>query len=192
VTAEIDSTVNFGIAFSRARLIGRILNDAGAPVSGVKVGVFEGPKVYSSETDDGGAFTIVDLKPGTFRAEIDPESLPMGYVTDGLEPIAGELTVGLPKQITLRVQAVRTIAGKVSTYDSEQSREVGLSGVTVRVVETGAECVSDREGNYLFRQMPAGSFTLAVSYQGRDFKLSVNLPTAPAFSRGNDFALGRR
>ena len=192
VTAEIDSTVNFGITFSRARLIGRILNDAGAPVSGVKVGVFEGPKVYSSETDDGGAFTIVDLNPGTFRAEIDPESLPMGYVSDGLKPIEGELTVGLPKQITFRVQAIRTISGKVSIYDSEQNREVGLSGITVRVVETGAECVSDREGNYLFRQMPSGTFTLVVSYRGRDFKLSVNLPPTPAFSRGNDFALGRR
>jgi hypothetical protein len=52
--------------------------------------------------------------------------------------------------------------------------------------------IDDREGNYLFRQMPAGSFTLAISYQGKKFKLSVNLPPTPALSRGNDFGLGRR
>ena len=116
----------------------------------------------------------------------------MGYVSDGLEPVAGDLQVGLPKHITFQVKAIRAITGKVSIFDSAESRDVPVPGVTVRVVETGAASVTDRDGNYLFRQMPAGSFTLAVSYQGKDFKLSVSLPRTPTLSRGNDFGLGRR
>ncbi len=192
VTAEIDTTVNFGITFSRARLIGHVLNDAGIPVMGVKVGVFGAEHIYSVESDADGEFTIADLEAGTFRAEINAESLPMGYAAEGLEPIAGELPLGLPKHITFHLKAIRTIAGKVNTFDSKQGHDVPVPGVTVRVVESGAECVTDRAGNYLFREMPAGTFTLAVAYDGKDFKLSVSLPPTPAFSRGNDFGLGRR
>jgi hypothetical protein len=192
VSAEIDTTVNFGIAFSRARLIGHVVNDAGIPVFGVKVGVSGAERIYSAQTDAGGTFTIADLEAGPFRAEISPESLPMGYVSEGLEPVDGELLVGAPKHITFKLKAIRAIAGKVSIFDSAQSREVTMPGVTVRVVETGAESISDPEGNYLFRNMPAGAFTLAVSYQGKDFKLSVDLPPTPSLSRGNNFGLGRR
>jgi hypothetical protein len=192
VTTEIDTAVNFGITFSRARLIGHVLNDASTPVYGVKVGVFGAERIYSAETDAAGNFTIADLAAGTFRAEINSESLPIGYVTEGLEPIEGELPVGLPKHITFRLQAIRAIAGKVSIFDSQEGRDVPMPGVTVRVVETGAECVTDGQGNYLFRQMPAGTFTLAISYQGKEHKLSVSLPGTPAFSRGNDLGLGRR
>jgi hypothetical protein len=192
VTAEIDTAVNFGIAFSRARLIGHVLNDAGIPVAGVKVGVFGAERTYSAETDSGGSFMIADLEAGTFRAEINPESLPMGYVSEGLEPVAGELPVGSPIHITFRLKAIRAVAGKVTIFDSAQRRDVPVPGVTVRVLETGAESITDKDGNYLFRQMPAGTFTLAISYQGKDFKLSVSLPPAPVFSRNNDFGLGRR
>jgi hypothetical protein len=192
VTAEIDTAVNFGIAFSRARLIGQVLNDAGLPVAGVKVGIFGAQRVYSAETDGGGAFTIADLEAGTFRAEVNSESLPIGYVSEGLEPVEGELLLGLPKHITFHVKAIRAIAGKVSVFDSEQNRDIALPGVTVRVVETGAQNVTDRDGNYLFRQMPAGTFTVEVNYQGKEFKLSVNLPETPTFSRGNNVGVGRR
>jgi hypothetical protein len=54
--------------------------------------------------------------------------------------------------------------------------------ISVRVVESGAECVTDGQGNYLFRQMPAGTFTLAISHQGKEHKLSVSLPGTPGFS----------
>lgn len=192
VTAEIDTAVNFGIAFSRARLIGHVLNDAGSPVLGVKVEVTGAERTYSAQTDAGGTFTIADLAAGAFRAEINPESLPIGYVSQGLESVAGELPVGAPKHITFEVKAIRAVAGKVNIFDSEQKREVPVPGVKVRVVETGAESTTDREGNYLLRQMPAGTFTLAISYQGKDFKLSVSLPSTPTFRRGNDFSLGRR
>ena len=167
VTAEIDTAVNFGIAFSRARLIGHVLNDAGSPVLGVKVEVTTAERTYSAQTDAGGTFTIADLAAGAFRAEINPESLPIGYVSQGLESVAGELPVGAPKHITFEVKAIRAVAGKVNIFDSEQKREVPVPGVKVRVVETGAESTTDREGNYLLRQMPAGTFTLAISYHGK-------------------------
>ncbi len=192
VTAEIDTAVNFGIAFSRARLIGHVLNDAGSPILGVKVEVTGAERTYNAQTDAGGTFTIADLAAGAFRAEISPESLPMGYVSDRMEPVVDELLVGLPKHITFHVKAIRAIAGKVNIFDAEQKSEVPVPGVKVRVVETGAESTTDREGNYLFREMPAGTFTLTISYQGKDFKLAVSLPPAPTFSRGNDFSLGRR
>ena len=134
VTAEIDTAVNFGIAFSRARLIGHILNDAGSPVLGVKVEVAGAERTYSAETDASGTFTIADLEAGTFRAEINPESLPMGYVSEGLEPVAGELLVGSPKHMTFQVKAIRAAAGKVSVFDlgtktrSSGARRNGSSG----------------------------------------------------------------
>ena len=53
--------------------------------------------------------------------------------------------------------------------------------ITVRVVESGTECVTDGQGGYLFRRMPAGTFTLAIN-QGKEHKLSVSLPGTPAFS----------
>ena len=191
VTAEIDTAVNFGIAFSRARLIGHVLNDAGSPVMGVKVEITGAERTYNAQTDAGGTFTIADLAAGTFRAEVNPESLPIGYVSDGLEPVADALVVGVPKHITFQVKAIRAIAGKVNIFDAEQKQEVAVPGVKVRVVETGAKAPPIEMAITCSEKCRP---VLSPGHQLPGKRLqAIRQPTpAPTFSRGNDFSLGRR
>jgi hypothetical protein len=191
-TAEIDTVVNFGVVFSRARLIGLIENDAEAPIAGVGVTVSVGEKGYSAMSDADGKFNIANLAEGKCTVAIRAESLPSGYRPDELETQPCELRAGLPTHVSFKLKAIRSIGGLVRIFDSAANTEVPVAGVKVRILETGAESVTDKEGNYLFRQMSAGVFTLVASYEGRDFKLQVTLPPAPTYSRNNNFDLGKR
>jgi hypothetical protein len=191
-TTEIDTVVNFGVVFSRARLIGLIENDAGAPIVRVGVTITAGKKSYDAVSDADGKFTVANLAEGNCSAAIKVESLPIGYQPDELEAQPCELQAGLPTRVSFRLKALRSIGGKVKTFDAAAAAEIPIAGVKVRVLETGAEIHTDKEGNYLFRQMPAGSFTLVVNHEGKEYKLHVTLPAAPTFSRDNDFTLVKR
>lgn len=68
------------------------------------------------------------------------------------------------KQITSqqRSQQKSNISGRVSEKGSLNP----LSGVTLRIVETGKSTASDTEGRYRFRDIPAGRYTIEAAYIG--------------------------
>ena len=59
-----------------------------------------------------------------------------------------------------------SLTGKVV----DSSTQAALSGALVRIVGTESEVATDREGNFWFSSLPAGSHTVRVSYLGLDSK----------------------
>ena len=68
-------------------------------------------------------------------------------------------------------------AGQLNGRISDGSGEFGLGGATVKVVELNRSTVSDDTGRYRFGDLPAGQYTLVVSYPGtEDGQVTVDVP----------------
>ncbi len=90
----------------------------------------------------------------------------------------------------LAVAAGPALAGVIEGRVSDQSGDISLDGAIVRIVETGVATTTNRAGEYRFAAVPAGDYTLRVSYVGAEqITASVSVPTEDAVAR-RDFLLG--
>jgi hypothetical protein len=138
--------VDFGVANTPARLVGSVVSDAGLGVGGVVVSLSRGERLITATSGADGHFSIA-APPGEWRASIDRESLSSEYVASSdVHDVA--LDRGAPKTLNLAVTALRSISGRLSS-----------PGV-VEIVELQRRVKTDGEGNFLFRSLPAGTFTL--------------------------------
>ena len=81
-------------------------------------------------------------------------------------------------------------AGVIEGRISDQSRAISLEGAIVRIEETGASATTDRGGVFRFGDVPAGDYTLVVTYVGAASEtVRVSVPNASAVVR-SDVALG--
>ncbi len=87
------------------------------------------------------------------------------------------------------LNAVRNISGRVTIYEPAAQQVVPVSGIVVLLRELARECVADKNGVYLFRDLPPGPYSLVVVYQGRESKREITLPDGPAFPRNIDINL---
>ncbi|MEO1015746.1 MAG: TonB-dependent receptor [Pseudomonadota bacterium] len=72
-------------------------------------------------------------------------------------------------------------AGVIQGRVSDGSGEFALDGVILRIVETGATATTDRAGEYRFAAVPAGDYTIRVSYIGADVAtVTVSVPSDDA------------
>ena len=87
------------------------------------------------------------------------------------------------------------LAGVIEGRVSDQSGDIALDGAIVRIAETGVSATTDRSGQYRIANVPAGTYTLVVSYVGaEEVSSSVSVPSANAvveqnLSLGEDIAL---
>lgn len=162
VDALAGNTVNFGLAFSAARIAGRVVSDAGLGVGGVRVNILAGGQRFNAVTDSEGMFAINGPK-GEWSAEVDADSLPTGYTISG----------------KLQLDATRTITGRV----------VGGAGAAVEVRPLGKSVVVDAEGRFAFRALPAGEVTIVARAAGRMATQTITLPPQPTTITGIELAL---
>jgi len=71
-------------------------------------------------------------------------------------------------------------------------KTVPLAGATLRLKELGLEVRTGETGAYIFRSLPAGTYTLVVEHQGKEFTRTVILPPGPASLRDVDLNAGAR
>jgi hypothetical protein len=144
--ASKGEVVDFGVANTPARLVGSVVSDAGLGVGGVVVSLSRGERLITATSGADGHFSIA-APPGEWRASIDRESLSSEYVASSdVHDVA--LDRGAPKTLNLAVTALRSISGRLSS-----------PGI-VEIVELQRRVKTDGEGNFLFRSLPAGTFTL--------------------------------
>jgi hypothetical protein len=144
--AAAGENVDFGIANTPARLVGSVVSDAGLGVGGVVVALTRGERRITATSGSDGHFSIA-APPGEWRAAIDRDSLPSVYTfSDGVHDIA--LDRGAPKTLDFAVTAIRSIAGRVPASGE------------VEIVELRRVVRTDADGNFLFRSLPAGTFTV--------------------------------
>jgi hypothetical protein len=65
-----------------------------------------------------------------------------------------------------------------------------VSGLTVALKGTSFTKKTDASGAYIFRNLPAGTYTVAATFQGREFMQQVSLPPAPSFASNIVLNLG--
>jgi hypothetical protein len=144
--AAAGDVVDFGIANTPARLIGSVVSDAGLGVGGIVIALTRGDRRITATSGDDGHFSIA-APPGEWRAGIDRDSLPSVYIVSyEVHDIALERSA--PKTMNFAVTAIRSIAGHLPERGE------------VEVVELKRRVATDEHGNFLFRSMPAGTFTL--------------------------------
>ncbi|HEX5434940.1 MAG TPA: carboxypeptidase regulatory-like domain-containing protein, partial [Candidatus Angelobacter sp.] len=179
-TTDINSTVNFGINFAKGQIFGFLVNDAGAGIIGVSVQLKGEKFTRRVETGGSGKFAFPGLPAGTYTISTLPESYPAGYSLLGIEPQQVTIGAGKPAELQFKVNALRSIAGKVLVYDKTLLKPVPVAGARVHVQGTSLEMTTAANGAYLFRNLPAGAIVLKAEYQGQTATRTVTLPSDPA------------
>jgi len=166
--------VDFGVVWSSARLIGRVASDANIGIAGVTIAAIALNDVrVAAATDSNGQFALA-VPAGTYRVSLVPETLPAAYSTEERERSV-TLVADVPQTMSFGVVALRSAAGTIA----------GASEVTIDALNRRAEV--DANGNFVFRSLPAGHFTLSAKVGGRVFTRDITLPAEPVTLRDVTF-----
>ncbi|HWQ03257.1 MAG TPA: carboxypeptidase regulatory-like domain-containing protein [Candidatus Nitrosotenuis sp.] len=189
VETDINSEVNFGISFERSRLFGRVVNDAGAGIYGVVLRVRNAEFSFDSSTTGDGSFQFAGLPDGEFEVQLVSDSVPAGYRVEDTSAQRVRLHAGAPVSVEFRLQAMRSVSGKVILRPRPSSRPAPVPGARVRIRELNLECTADENGAYLFRNLPAGNFTLVVQHEKREVARTLTIPANPVSIKNFDLHL---
>lgn len=196
--AEMNSTVDFGITFAKGQLFGLLLNDAGEGINGVTVELRGADIQLTAQTTMDGKFTFHGLAPGKYAITTEPGTYPPGYSLQNLQPQPATVELGRPEKLEIRVKAIRAISGKVTAYDRTLLKPVPVPEVTVRLkvrsletpLETSLETKTSINGAYIFRNLPAGDYTVTIAYGEKEISRQVVVPAGPATIRDVDLDAG--
>jgi cell division septation protein DedD len=174
---KVPAHIDFGLVWAAARIDGRVISDAGAGISGAVLSAAAQNGAPISTTSDTEGRFVFAVPPGTFRVGLTAESLPPGYSIAGQRERNVTVEPDHPQSVSFEVQALRSVAG----------RAAGAS--EVHIESLGKTAPVDAQGNFVFRSMPSGTFTITASSSGRTISRTVTLPAEPATVR--DVVLGR-
>jgi hypothetical protein len=189
VQSDIDTEVNFGVGLSFARLSGSVRGDTGIGLSGIELSISSAGQHLRAQTDTEGRFNVEGLSSGEYEIKIDTQSVPPGYSLADLQTQRTMVDPSVLAQATFTLRAIRNISGRVRIYDRTSRREMFVARIAVHLKELSRESITDENGIYLFRDLPAGSSTLMVLYDGKESRKEVMLPDGPAFPKDIDINL---
>jgi hypothetical protein len=189
-TVDMNATADFGINFAKGQIFGFLLNDAGAGIGGITVEL-KGEKVtHHAQTGLNGKFAFTGLAPGNYSIATLPDSYPPGYALQDLAAQTVVVDPGKPASAQFTVKALRSIAGRVLVYNKATLQTVPLAGVIVRLKEVSLEVKTGATGAYIFRNLAAGTYTVAIEHEGKEIARTVTLAPAPASIRDVDLNAG--
>ncbi|WP_066382806.1 MULTISPECIES: carboxypeptidase regulatory-like domain-containing protein [unclassified Anabaena] len=130
-----------------------------------------------TQTREDGSFYLLDLPVGQYELVISGSQLGKYYGTS--EPIAvrvADATNGQPifdPQAHIKLQPTQ-LTGKVTRQDNNQA----IAGAMIKLRGSSIQTVTDKEGKYLFSELPASTQTLEVTARG--FATATKTPTFTA------------
>jgi hypothetical protein len=163
VEAEPGQRVEFGVSATPARLLGRVIDDAGRGIAGVRVLLARGAKQLVATTSSDGGFSFA-ASPGEWQMSLLTDSVPAGYSVTGSEARAVMLDLAAPAQVRVALDAHRGIRGQAAP-----AAEIDVQPLRIRVR-------ADAQGRYALRSLPPGALTLTSGGIVR----RVELPAEPA------------
>src|SRR5205085_4137209 len=104
----------------------------------------------SATTDTEGSFVLAGPA-GEYTIDLAPESLPAGYAIKGTNRRVVNAPADEPRNVAFEVEALRSIAGTVEGGPAE-----------IRIEPLGLTVTSDAAGNYVFRSLPPGTFSITA------------------------------
>ena len=185
-----DATVNFGIGHLLSGLMVRVVNDAGLGVAGATVAIRGlGFKRNASTGSDGSLF-VSSLVAGDYEVQVDEDSLPAGYSAESLgEPQRVTVATASPAKAAFIARALRSISGRVFSYDPTAGGYVSVSHAQVTLREPGLITMTDSMGRYLFRNLAAGSYSVSLQNEGQTSIQTVRLGGQPVDLKNVDFSV---
>jgi cell division septation protein DedD len=186
---ETGGSVEFGIALSRSSLRGVVRTDAGVGIPDVLVQITTAGRQTTARTRDNGAFAADGLPPGDYAVSIDPGSVPVGYPVDTLAPRRVRLEQTAVGRVAFELRPYRSVSGHARVFDRERGQYVALPGARVELLPLGRESVTDAGGQYAFRDVPPGAYTVVARLDGREQRSNVTVPDGPALVKDVDVAL---
>ncbi|HSK43980.1 MAG TPA: carboxypeptidase regulatory-like domain-containing protein, partial [Candidatus Binatia bacterium] len=191
-TVDMNATADFGINFAKGQIFGFLLNDAGSGINGITVEL-KGDKVtHRVQTGVNGKFAFTGLVPGNYSVATLPDSYPPGYALQDLAAQTVAVESGKPASTQFTVKALRSIAGRVLVYDKATLQTVPLAEVVVRLKEVSLEVKTGPTGAYIFRNLSAGTYTVAIESDGKEITRTVAVPAGPATIREIDLNAGTK
>jgi cell division septation protein DedD len=189
--ADVDSgsSVAFGIALSRSSLRGVVVTDAGNALPGVLVHVAGADRRTTVRTADDGTFISEGLPAGDYEVKIDAGSVPVGYPVDTLAPQRVRVEHSSPGRASFVLRPYRSIAGRARFFNRETGQYVALAGAPVELLPLRRQAVTDANGDYAFRSLAAGDYTVSARHGGREYVVTVKVPDGPAIVKGADIAV---
>jgi hypothetical protein len=167
-TTKVAAHVDFGLVWAAARIDGRLINEAGTGIPNAHFSAVALNGVPISARSDAEGRFVFAVPPGTFRIVLAPESLPAGYTIAGELERSGLAETDRPQSISFEAAARRSIGGRAH----------GAAEVLIESLRRRAPV--DAAGNFVFRSMPAGTFTLTAISSGHVVSRTVTLPSGPA------------
>lgn len=189
-----NSAVNFGITFVTPGVMGRVVNDANQGIADVRITIRGEDRSWTAVTDGAGDFFVRQVPDGEYIVEAKDDTIPPGYPLSDLTPQTVTAKGTTPGSAMLRLRALRAVGGRVLAFNAAAGKQAPVAGQVVTLKATGgtgtekaptekagAEKTSttDASGHYLFRDLPAGSYTVTVGAAGRETTHSVTLPPGP-------------
>ena len=189
-TVDMNATADFGVNFAKGQIFGFVLNDAAAGINGVTVELKGEKFMRRVQTGLNGKFAFTGLVPGNYSAATLPDSYPPGYELQELAAQTVTVESGKPASTQFSVKALRSIAGRVLVYDKTTLQTAPLAGAVVRLKEASLEVKTGPTGAYIFRNLAAGTYTVAIESDGKEISRTVVVPAAPVSIRNMDLNAG--
>jgi hypothetical protein len=191
-TVDMNATADFGINFAKGQIFGFLLNDAGSGINGITVELKGEKFTRRVQTGVNGKFAFTGLVPGSYSVATLPDSYPPGYALQDLSAQTVAVESGRPASTEFKVKALRSIAGRVLVYDKATLQTVPLAGEVVRLKEVALETKTGPTGAYIFRNLAAGTYTVAIESDGKEILRTVIVPAGPASIRDVDLNAGTK
>lgn len=181
--------VSFGIGRVRSSLRGTLRTDAGNGLSGVLVHVRSADRQTSVHTSDDGSFVAEGLPAGDYDVSVDASSVPVGYPMDLLTPQRVRVEDATPGRATFVLRPYRSVSGRARLFNRGTGEYVPLVGTPVELRPLQRQSLTDANGLYTFRDLPAGEYTIVAKHNGREHLARVTVPDGPALVRNLDVAV---
>jgi uncharacterized protein (DUF2141 family) len=191
-TVDMNATADFGVNFAKGQIFGYLLNDAGAGISGITIELKGEKLTRRVQTGATGKFAFTGLNSGSYSVATLPDSYPTGYALQDLSVQSVTVDSGKPASAQFTVKALRSISGHVLVYDPGALQNVPLAGAAVRLKELSLEVKTGESGAYIFRNLPAGTYTVSIEHDGKESSRAVILPSTPANVRDIDLNGGAK
>lgn len=164
VEVEAGDSVEFGVAYTPARLQGRVTSDAGDGIANVRVLLARGSQQVTATTETNGAFAVT-AAPGEWQVSLVSDSVPAGYSLAGTDARTVLLERAKPLDTSWTLRANRSVRGSGAAPNAE-----------LEVRPPGRKIRADEEGRFSIRALPAGEVTVIAG--GVEHRLT--LPSSPA------------
>jgi len=192
---DMNASVDFGVNFAKGQIFGYLLDDSGSGIGGITTELKSDKVTRRISTGGNGKFSFTGLPAGEYSVAPIPDSFPPGYVLQDLAAQTVTVEPGKPASTQFTVRALRSISGRVLVYDKGVLQTVPLEGATVQLRGPSGQVMEARtgaNGGYIFRNLPAGVFTVVVEYGGKEASRSVMLTPAPINVREIDLNAGTK